>query len=107
MTIHISFFGIFISQIQSFQINKNLFSSINLDYTQWARYSPYFAKIYELKKFIMQNLSKISFVFLAAIALTLQSCEFIEGIFNVGVAVGILLVVLVVGLIVWIFSKMG
>jgi hypothetical protein len=55
----------------------------------------------------MENLSKVSLAFLAALALSLQSCELIEGVFNVGVAVGILLVVVVVGLIVWVFSKIG
>jgi hypothetical protein len=56
----------------------------------------------------MEQLSKVSLAFLAAFALAaLQSCEFIEGVFNAGIAVGILLVVVVVGLIVWIFSKIG
>ncbi len=39
--------------------------------------------------------------------MTLTGCEVVEGIFNLGVAVGVFLVVIVVGLIIWIFSKIG
>jgi hypothetical protein len=56
----------------------------------------------------MEKVSRKSLFFLAAFAMSLfASCEFIEGIFNAGVAVGIILVVVVVGLIVWIFSRLG
>jgi hypothetical protein len=56
----------------------------------------------------MEKISQRSLLFLAAFAMSfLASCEFIEGIFNAGVAVGIILVVVVVGLIVWIFSRLG
>jgi hypothetical protein len=39
------------------------------------------------------------------IATTVSSCSAIEGIFKAGVWVGILLVVLVVGIILWIIGK--
>ena len=55
----------------------------------------------------MEKLNYKSLAILTAMAVTLSGCELIEGIFNAGVAVGILLVVIVVGLIVWIFSKIG
>ncbi|HET6243941.1 MAG: hypothetical protein H0V01_15440 [Bacteroidetes bacterium] len=52
----------------------------------------------------MQN---ISIAALLVMLMTLTGCEFIEGIFNLGVAVGIFLVIVVVGLIIWIFSRIG
>jgi hypothetical protein len=41
------------------------------------------------------------------LSILLGSCEIIEGIFKAGMAVGIILVLLVVGLVVWLFRKMG
>jgi hypothetical protein len=40
-----------------------------------------------------------------ATAMTLSSCEVVGGIFKAGVWVGILLVVLVVGLILWLVGR--
>jgi hypothetical protein len=40
-----------------------------------------------------------------ATAMTLSSCEVIGGIFKAGIWVGILLVVLVVGVILWLVGK--
>jgi Na+/glutamate symporter len=61
-----------------------------------------------IKKETMEKLSQNSLVLFVAFAMSfLASCELVEGIFNAGVAVGIILVVVVVGLIVWIFSKLG
>ncbi len=55
----------------------------------------------------MKKLSSVSVALILLMIMTLSGCEVIEGIFNLGVAVGILLVVIVVGLIIWIFSKIG
>jgi hypothetical protein len=51
--------------------------------------------------------NRIAYTLMAILAIGLSGCELVEGIFNAGVAVGILLVVIVVGLIVWILSKIG
>ncbi len=40
-----------------------------------------------------------------AAAMTLSSCEVVGGIFKAGMWVGILLVVLVVGVILWLFGR--
>jgi len=40
-----------------------------------------------------------------AIAMTLTSCEAIGDIFQAGMAVGVIVVVLVVGLIIWLISR--
>lgn len=52
-------------------------------------------------------MKKISAVWLSALALlfALSSCEVVGGIFKAGVWVGIVLVVLVVGLILWLVSR--
>lgn len=55
----------------------------------------------------MKNINNISVAILLLMIMTLTGCELIEGVFNLGVAVGILLVIVVVGLIVWIFSRIG
>jgi len=36
----------------------------------------------------------------------LSSCQVVEGIFKAGVAVGIIIVVVVVGLVIWIIAKL-
>jgi uncharacterized membrane protein YdbT with pleckstrin-like domain len=43
--------------------------------------------------------------FLFAIIITLSSCEAIGGIFKAGIWVGVVVVVLIVGIILWIISK--
>ncbi len=40
-----------------------------------------------------------------AMAVTLSSCEVVGGIFKAGIGVGIFVVVLVVGLIIWLVSR--
>lgn len=45
----------------------------------------------------------LSLIALACSVLT--SCELIEGIFNVGVWTGIIVVVLVIALVIWLISK--
>ena len=52
----------------------------------------------------MKQYSLIGLLVLAT-AMTLSSCEVIGGIFKAGVWVGILLVVLVVGLILWLVGR--
>ncbi|WP_193408751.1 hypothetical protein [Flavisolibacter tropicus] len=45
-------------------------------------------------------------VWLIAVAISLSSCEVIGDIFRAGMAVGIFVVVLVVGLIIWLLTRM-
>lgn len=45
--------------------------------------------------------------FLALLLSTLSGCEVIGGIFKAGVAVGVIVIVAVVGLIVFLLSRMG
>ncbi len=40
-----------------------------------------------------------------AVALTLSSCELIGDIFQAGIAVGVFLVVLIVGVAIWLLSR--
>jgi hypothetical protein len=44
-------------------------------------------------------------VWMMAVALTLSSCELIGDIFQAGIAVGVFLVVLVVGIVIWLLSR--
>jgi hypothetical protein len=43
---------------------------------------------------------------LLVLALTSAGCELIEGVFKAGLWVGVILVLIVVGLVVWILGKM-
>ncbi|HEV7349710.1 hypothetical protein [Telluribacter sp.] len=45
----------------------------------------------------------LNFLFLLFFSLSLTSCEIIGGIFEAGMWVGLVLVVLVIGVIIWIF----
>lgn len=45
--------------------------------------------------------------FLALLLSTLSGCEVIGGIFKAGVAVGVIIIVAVVGLIVFLLSRLG
>ncbi len=51
----------------------------------------------------MKRLSPFTMLTLAS--LTLTGCEVVGGIFKAGVWVGVVLVVLVIALIVWLFSR--
>ncbi len=51
------------------------------------------------------KLRSLFLFFVLAMALTLSSCEVIGDIFKGGIIVGILIVVLVIGLIIWIIRK--
>jgi len=64
------------------------------------------------RNFIIINSSEIAMkkhitkTILLLMVLTLfSSCDLVEGIFKAGMGVGIFLVILVVGLIIWIISK--
>lgn len=48
---------------------------------------------------------KISFMLLAAMAFVLTSCEAIGTIFKAGMYWGFLVVALVIGLIIWLFTR--
>ncbi|HEX7844807.1 MAG TPA: hypothetical protein VF476_03340 [Chitinophagaceae bacterium] len=48
-----------------------------------------------------------SILALFILAVSLQGCAVVEGIFKVGVWFGILIVVVIVGLILWLVSKAG
>lgn len=50
-------------------------------------------------------MKQVIFLLLAAIAMTLTSCEVIGGIFKAGVWTGLLLVALVVGLIIFLLTR--
>ncbi len=54
---------------------------------------------------IMKKSNGILLAFLFAIITTLSSCEAIGGIFKAGIWVGVVVVVLIVGIILWIISK--
>ena len=47
----------------------------------------------------------ITFTLLLLSAMMLAGCELVGDIFEAGVWVGIILVVLIIGLVVWVFSK--
>lgn len=53
----------------------------------------------------MKKNNGILWICLFTLITTLSSCEAIQGIFKAGVWVGVLLVVLVVGIIIWIVGK--
>ena len=55
----------------------------------------------------MENPMKhaLSFVLLLLSTITLAGCEIIGNIFQAGVWVGVILVVLVLGLVFWLFSR--
>jgi hypothetical protein len=55
----------------------------------------------------MENPMKhaLSFALLLFFTITLAGCEIIGNIFQAGVWVGVILVVLVIGLVFWLFSK--
>jgi predicted small secreted protein len=44
-------------------------------------------------------------IFLFAMAMTLSSCEAIGDIFQAGMAVGVVVIIAVVGLIIWLVSR--
>ena len=46
-----------------------------------------------------------SWIILFVVALTFSSCELIGDIFQAGMAVGIIVVVAIIGLIIWLVSK--
>jgi hypothetical protein len=50
---------------------------------------------------------KLIFLFASFLLFLLSSCSAIEGIFKAGVWVGVLAVVVVVGLIIWLLTRMG
>lgn len=50
-------------------------------------------------------MKKLSYFSLLAILLSLSSCQLVEGIFKAGMTTGIILVVVVIGLIIFILSK--
>ena len=52
----------------------------------------------------MKSFNQLWFVLLA-MAVTLSSCELVEGIFKAGFWTAIILIVLVVGLIIWLLSR--
>jgi len=53
----------------------------------------------------MTNKNHFPLALLALLCTTLSSCELIEGIFKAGVWTGVIIVVLVLGLIIWLISK--
>lgn len=50
-------------------------------------------------------MKKVTYGLLALIALTLSSCEVVGGIFKAGVWVGILMVAVIIGIIIFLFSR--
>jgi hypothetical protein len=52
-------------------------------------------------------MKKINLFLLAIALITLNSCEVIGDIFQAGAAFGVIMVVLVVGFVIWLVSKMG
>jgi hypothetical protein len=52
-------------------------------------------------------MKKINLFLLALALVTLNSCEVIGDIFQAGAVFGVIMVVLVVGFIFWLISKMG
>ena len=52
-------------------------------------------------------MKKYSLLSLLLVALTFSSCQAIGDIFKAGVWSGIIVVVVIVALIIWIFSRMG
>jgi hypothetical protein len=44
-------------------------------------------------------------IWMIAVALTLSSCELIGDIFQAGMAVGIFVVVLIIGLVIWLITR--
>ena len=53
----------------------------------------------------MRHLTVIQVAMLSSIMLLLSSCEIVGDIFQAGMWVGIIVVMLVVGLVVWLISK--
>jgi hypothetical protein len=52
-------------------------------------------------------MKKLTVFTIAALFLTLSSCQVVEGIFKAGVWVGILIVVAIIALVIFLFSKMA
>ena len=50
-------------------------------------------------------MKRFSYLWILAFAVTLTSCEVIGDIFQAGMAVGIIVVIAVVGLIIWLVSR--
>jgi heme/copper-type cytochrome/quinol oxidase subunit 4 len=44
-------------------------------------------------------------IFLLAMVMTLSSCELVGDIFQAGMAVGIIVIIAVVGLVIWLISR--
>ena len=58
------------------------------------------------KEIAMKQLTSFQVIaFLSILMVSLSSCEVVGGIFKAGMWVGIVVVVLVVGLVVWLISK--
>ena len=57
-----------------------------------------------LKRTVMKKLTLFS---IAAILISLSSCQVVEGIFKAGVWVGVIAVVLVIAIIFWLINKAG
>jgi hypothetical protein len=55
----------------------------------------------------MKLKNTLSIMIVSAMLAMLTSCTVIEGIFKAGVWVGMLLVILVIGIIIWIIAKIG
>jgi hypothetical protein len=51
-------------------------------------------------------MKKLSILLFALAMIALSGCSVIAGIFKAGVAVGVIVVVVVVGLLIWLISKM-
>lgn len=54
-----------------------------------------------------KTMKKISLLAIAALVLTLSSCQVIGDIFKAGVGVGVFMVVAVIGLIIFLIAKIG
>ncbi|WP_343701065.1 phosphatidate cytidylyltransferase [Chitinophaga sp.] len=50
-------------------------------------------------------MKKAAYLLLLVLAVTLSSCDLVEGIFKAGVWTGLLIVALVLGLIIWLLSR--
>ena len=70
-----------------------------VDYFNW--------QINHQKTKVMQNKILIRLSLLSLIAVTLTSCDLVEGIFKAGMGVGIFIVIAVIAVIVFVISKLG
>lgn len=59
-----------------------------------------------LKSFAMKNLHLTKIIIFVLLVTTLTGCEVIGGIFEAGVWVGVIIVILVIALIIWLIRKM-